>query len=808
MGMLWQDIRFAVRILVRSPAFTFTVVLILALGIGANTAIFSVINAVLLRPLPFEDPDRIVQILTRSDDPRRNSSYGRIGFTVCLLDFDQVQKRNHVFEGAGVVGGCEFVEYREDGPRKLLGARISAEFFPLLGVQPAWGRGFRPEEDQPGQDRVVILGYQYWKERYAADPGVIGKNVTFTDGTYTIIGVLPARLRFLEYGDLSEIFSWRVEESGVRDVSIWRPLAPTPQQLGPGSLNSRNHIMLARLRPGTTVAQAQAELSLIGSQLVQEYPRGMKRTLLPVSISERASAKVRPVLWILFGTVVLVLLIACANVANMLLARSLGRQRELAVRTALGAGRFRLIRQFLTESLVLSVLSGFFALLLAGWSLGVLRASLLSRMPRLSEIRSDGSVLCFALAVSLLTGAVIGLVPVLRLPELGLGGALKEGRSRHGALHRILLAAQVALTLMLLIGAGLLINSFHRLTTVDLGFDPTNVLTVGTKYDPAFKERVEQLPGVAKAAFGEPCLGRSSNQSKFDIVGQDVSVDGKYPEAKFAKISEDYFAVMGIPVLMGRIFTPEDHAEADRVAIVNQTIARRYFADTSPLGQILTCKDSGASFRVVGVVGDVRPSGFRSEVMPTVYLPFVQANWFNVNNDLIVRTSAGPETAMAALRRQFVAMNPLSAPPRIRTLDEQLADPVRPLRANMQLVGTFATLALILASVGVYGLMAFFVSQRTQEIGVRVALGARSIDVLKSVVGQGLKITLLGMGLGLVGALALTRVMASLLYDVSPTDPLTFAVVSLILLGVATLASYIPARRAARIDPMVALRYE
>ncbi len=808
METLSQDIRFAARILVRSPGFTFTVVLILALGIGANTAIFSVVNAVLLRPLPFEEPDRIVQVLTQFDDPRFRQAFGGAGPTLCLLDFDQVQKRNHVFERMAAIEQAQFLDCRQEQPRKVLGAEVSAAFFSLLGVRPVLGRDFRPEEDQPGQDQVVILGHQYWKERYSADPGIIGQNITFKEGVYTIIGVLPASLHFLEYGELSQVFSMVAEESESRDIDLWKPLAPTAEKLGPGSLNSFNSTVIARLRADITPEQAQAELTLIGKQLAQEYPRSLPRSLLPVPLSQRTSAKVRPVLYVLLGTVAVVLLIACANVANMLLARSLGRQREIAIRTALGAGRWRLVRQFLTEGALLSILGGWCAVLLTVWLLGLLRASLLSKMPRLSDIRVDGWVLCFALAVSILAGALIGLAPILRLPELGMGRALKEGRPLHGVLHRILLVSQVALTLMLLIGAGLMIKSFWRLTTVDLGFDPRHVLTLGTKYDVSLKERIEQLPGVQKAAFGEPCIWGGGMTERFDVVGRAVAVDGKYPEARLIKISEDYFTVLHIPLLTGRFFTPEDHADADRVAIINQTIARRYFPDTSPLGQVLTCKHGGESFRVVGVVGDVRPNGFRSEVRPTIYLPFVQVSWFSLNNNILIRTSGDPEAAYAAVRREFAALNPLSAPPRIRTLDEQLAGPIRPMRSNMQLLSLFGALALVLASAGIYGLMAFFVSQRTQEIGIRMALGATSIDVLRSVVGQGLRLTLLGTVIGLAGAVALTRVIASLLYDVSPTDPLTFVCVSLVLLGVAALASYLPARRAARIDPMVALRYE
>jgi putative ABC transport system permease protein len=506
MRALINDIKYAFRQLRKNPGFTSVAVLSLALGIGANTAIFSIVNAVLLRPLPFDNPDRLVQILTQFQDPRIHSGSSEPMYTLCLLDFDQTRKRNHVFEHMAAIEPAQFVEYGQNEPRKVLGAKVSAEFFPLLGVQPALGRLFRPEEDLPGQDQVVIWGHQYWKEHYGANPDIIGQNITLKQGTYTIIGILPPYLRFLEYGELSRVFSWMVKESEFRDVSIWKTLAPPPEKLGQGSLNSFNTSVIARLRSDTTLEQAQAELDVISKQLAQEYPRGLQRSLLPVSLPGQTFAKVQPVLWILMGTVAFVLLIACANVANMLLARSFGRQREIAIRTALGAGRLRLIRQFLTESLLLSLIGGFFALLLDIWLLGLLRASLLSKMPRLSDIRSDGSVLCFALTVSVLTGVMIGLVPILRLRELCTGLILKQGRSLHGILHRGLLVLEIALTLILLIGAGLMVKSFWRLTNVDLGFDPRNVITVGAKYDTSLKERIGQLPGVETAAFGEPCI--------------------------------------------------------------------------------------------------------------------------------------------------------------------------------------------------------------------------------------------------------------------------------------------------------------
>ncbi|OHB63202.1 MAG: hypothetical protein A2Y77_07760 [Planctomycetes bacterium RBG_13_62_9] len=819
MGTLWQDVRFAARMLIRSPGFTLVLVLILSLGLGANTAIFSVVNAVLLRPLPFPDPDRLVQILGRFEDPEMLRVMEQVSQAMGIsisgntrFDFREVQKRSHVFEHIVAMEQRSFVDVGGDEPVSVLGASVSGEFFTCLGIQTLLGRGFRPEEDQPGNDQVVILGHQYWKRHYGADPDIIGRSVAFKDGTYTVVGVLPPHFRFLEYGAVSDFFALSAKESGSEDIDVWKPLALAPEKSGANSLSSFGTLLFARLKSDVILDRAQAELSVISSQLTQEYKQRGQRSLRLTPVQERLAADIRPALSALLGTVVFVLLIACANVANMLLARSLGRQREVAIRTALGAGRLRLIRQFLTESILLSLIGGSCALLLTVWSLDLMRASLLSKMPRLSDIRVDGSVLCFALGVSMLTGALIGLAPILRLSRPGAGRALKEsglairGAAHRGALHRILLVSEVSLSLILLIGAGLMIKSFWRLTHVDLGFDPKNVLVVDKGFDAPLMDRVRQLPGVEMVAVGGPCVSPGGAYEGFSIAGRDTSAGVKEPEAKCVRVTEDFFAALRIPLLAGRVFTTNDHADAERVAIINETIARHYFADASPLGQMLTCK--GKSCRIIGVVADVRPHGLRSDVMPMIYIPFPQADWIRSSVDFIVRTRDNLETMRTPIRRECLAMNPLSPAPRMATLDELLAGPVAPMRLNMQLLSLFGALALILASVGVYGLMAFFVSQRTQEIGIRMALGARSADVLRSVVGQGFRLTLVGTGIGLAGALALTRVIASLLYDVSPTDPLTFALVSLVLIGVAALASYLPARRAAGIDPMVALRYE
>jgi putative ABC transport system permease protein len=805
MKMIWHDIRYGVRMLVKKPGFTVIVILILAIGIGVNTVIFSVVNAVMLRPLPFANPGRVVQILTQfkegSKDPYNNIS-----------DCIEIQKRNHVFEKVAAISPAYFLDMSSEEPRGIGVARVPASFFSLLGVQPFLGRGFLPEEELPGHDHVVVLSHKYWTEHYSANEDILGQDITLQEGTwtrdgmtfkagvYTIVGVMPADF-------------WCLDQR-----SLWVPLVLTAEQLS-RSATSRDTYLIARLRPNVRLEQAQAEINVIGRQLMQERPRvHAGHSFLLVLPQEHLVADVRYTLWVLLGIVGFVLAIVCANVGNMFLARSLGRQREMAVRLALGARRLRLIRQYLTESLLLSLVGGLCGLFLTVFSLGLIKAVLPYDMPRVNEIRIDGCVLSFTMAVSILVGILIGFVPVLRIKDMDTKRILQRSNLavRGGALNRGLLVSEIALSLVLLIGAGLMIRSFWRLTSLDLGFDPKNVLVADVDprdsifpepqlYFPALLDQVRRVSGVQMAALGDLPLFGSRSQNSFSIPGREVSSDGQGPSADVITIDEGYFRALRIALLQGRFLAENDRPDSEPVIVINKAFARRYFPNVSAVSQTITCWEK--TWRIIGIVADVRPKGFRSDIAPTMYFSYRQTSRLSQLR-LIVRTDCEPLSVLKSIRRALITLTPHRPVAQIRTIKEILRKRVAPMRFNMQLLSIFAGLALVIAAMGVYGLMAFFVSQRTQEIGIRMALGARSSDVLRSILREGFKLTLIGLAIGMSGAFAATRILHSLLYDISPVDTVTFVSMSLFLAGVAILASYIPARRAARIDPMEALRYE
>ncbi|HYY56574.1 MAG TPA: ABC transporter permease [Pyrinomonadaceae bacterium] len=811
MGTLWQDLRYGLRTLSKTPGFTLAAVLALALGIGANSAIFSVANAVLLKPLPYSEPERLVMIWGDLFKP----GLDEIGASA--PEFNDYREQGHVFESLACYTEGGFNLSGEGEPERISGAYVSADLFPLLGVGPTLGRTFAVEEDQPGRDQVVVLSHSLWQRRFAADRSIVGKTVGINGKSMTVVGVMPSAFQFPD-----------------REVEIWKPLALDAEDRSEQSRGSHYLNVIARLKPGVSVEQAQAEIKGIAERIRQQHPdqydNGFGAKI--VSRHEQVVGPIRPVLLILLGTVGFVLLIACANVANLLFARAATREREMAIRTALGAGRWRIVRQLLTESLLLSLAGGAGGLLLALWGVDLLVALAPVDIPRLSEVRLDGRVLGFTLLVSLLTGGLFGLAPALRLSKPDLQESLKDGARgagegfRRQRMRNLLVVSEVALSLVLLIGAGLMIRSFLQVQKISPGFNPDRVLTMRlslpqSKYAEAKQQRaffeqltarVSALPGVESVgAVNFLPMSKSGNMWSFAIEGRGNAVG---PNLHFRMISPDYFRTLSIPLDRGRQFTEQDREGAPPVAVINETMARTFFPGEDPLGKRIKLASMTSPFpwlAVVGVVGDVKHYGLDEETKPELYVSYLQPLLPNFNVSslfLAVRTTAEPAGLAAAVRREVAVLDKDQPVADIKTMEERLSESVAPRRFNMLLLAIFAALALILAAVGIYGVMSYSVTQRTHEIGVRMALGAQGSDVLRLVVGQGMILALAGVALGLLGAFALTRVMKTLLFNVSASDPLTFAGVAFVLSAVALLACLIPARRATRVDPMEALRYE
>ena len=813
MTQFLQDLRFAGRTLLKSRGFTLAALLTLALGIGANSAIFSVINAVMLQPLPYPEPGRLVVMWGTDNRPLdalmqpAAKQLPRNKTLVISSLIERWRELNASFENVAYYRGWIFSLTGAGEPERILAGLVSASFFATLKVAPALGRTFLREEQEPGKDRVVVLGHGLWQRRFAADPGIIGRTITLDGVSHTVLGVLPAGFQvMLPY------------MGGA--VDLWAPISHnfTPK--------TRWEVCTAigRLKPGVHIRQAQAEMDTISKRLETENRRNVGRGVNLVPLDEQIVGEIRPALLILFGAVGCVLLIGCANLANLMLARTAARHKEIAVRTVLGAGRTRLVRQLLTESVLLALAGGALGLLLSSWIVRLIVVLHPGHIPRLAEVHADTRVFAFCLAISILTGIVFGLLPAWQFSKPDVNQALKEGGGRAGGGSRsrhwrnVLVAAEVALALVLLTGAGLLLRSFILMKAVDPGFLPENLLAMSitlpesTYREPqqrvAFVERVLErvrgLPAVQHAAFSNslPMASGFSLTMDFTIEGRQTT--GERLSVFVRAVTADYFRTLGIALLKGRFFTEADSSRADAV-IINQAMARRYWGQQDPVGQRLNFEGK-KSREIIGVVADVKNLGLESGTGMETYMPFSEAAYPYLG--LAVRTASDPMRVAAAIRSEVQAVDrnlPLAS---VMSMQQILNARVARPRFNLVLLGSFAGVALLLAAVGIYGVISYSVTQRTHEIGVRMAMGAQPADVLRQVAGHGMLPVLAGVLIGLGMSLAATRLLTSFLFGIRPNDATTFAGVSLLVVAVAFLASYFPARRATRVDPLDALRYE
>ncbi len=805
MHTLWQDLRYGARMLLKQPGFTLIAALTLALGIGANTAIFSVVNAALLRPLPFKEPERLIMI--------RETKLPQFSeFAVATGNFMEWVKQNTTFER--LVGTRPVTVNLADpgNPELLKGLGVTSGFCAMLGVQPQLGRDFLPEEAQPGRNNVVLLSHQLWRRRFGGDPGIVNQTIPLDGQSHTVIGVMPAGFQFLG-----------------RENEVWTLIALTAQDAQNHGGHSLSRV-IGQLKTGVSLDQARADLSAIEGRLAAQFPSVQGWNVRLWSLLEFTVRSVKPALLMLLVAVAFVLLIACVNVANLSLARATTRQKEIALRTALGASRARIVRQLLTESVLLSLVGGALGLLLAKWGTDFLLRLAPADLPRLSDVALDGVALAFTAAITLLTGVIFGLVPALQASKPNLNEVMKDaGRgSTEGGRRQwtrgALVTLEVASALVLLVGASLLIRSFWRLQKVDPGFRTGAALTMKIslprrKYtgDPqvvAFYQQLLEnlitLPGMQ--AVGATSLVPVSDDDfviSFEAEDQPPLPTGAMQSANYFSISADYFKTMGIPLLRGRYINEGDTADAPHVAVINESLAKKIFPNQDPVGKRITFDDRKKKpdwYEVVGVVGDVKNYGLDQSTTMQIYEPFTQQPFRSMS--LVARAAGDPAAMTAAIRNVVLSLDKEQPVANVVTLDQLLTVSVAQRRFSMLLLGVFAAAALLLASVGIYGVLSYAVTQRTNEIGIRMALGARSRDVVRLVVGQGMKLVGAGVGLGLAGALLLTRLMTALLFEVSATDPVTFVSITLLLACVATLACWIPARRAAKLDPMVALRSE
>lgn len=816
-----RDLRFALRQLLKHRGFTAIAVLTLALAIGATTAVLSLVNALLVRPLPYREPQQLVLLLQHF----KSQNLERI--PVSPPEFVDYERRAHSFEKLGAFSYTNFNLAGEDRPERVAGATVTAGVLPLLGVSPIKGRFFEPEECTLGRDNVVIISARLWQRRFNSDPQIIGTKLLLNGKTFTVVGVMPASfdfpLQLFNLGNGAQ-FGGRAE--------IWQPLAFTDDQMK--ARFSRSFWIIGRLAPGISVAQAQAEIETINAQMRREHPDNYMQDNSfggdVWSLQNLAVAGMRPALLILLGAVFLVLLIACANLTTMLLARAAAREREIAIRVALGASRLRLLKQVFTESVLLALIGGAVGVVLALWGVELLKIIGAQTVPRLGEVNVDLAVLGVTLAICVGTGIIFGLAPGLASGRPELTEALKEGGrsstqgTRRNRLRNGLVIAEVALALVLLSGAGLLIKSFVRLQNVNPGFNPRHALTFEislpkmqypddasiVRFNNEAQRRIAALPGVQAAGFSTilPLAGTNSDWS-FAIEGQPSNGNSPSPDEEKRQVSPDYFPALETPLIKGRFFTHADKADAPLVMIVNQAFAKKFWPNQDALGRRVTFGDPKKDpkwITVVGVVGDIRHFGLDVDPKPEMYVPFAQQAYFTTI--YVVRSNHDPPSLLQAIRREIQAIDSAIAVANVRTFENVIADSVAPRRLSVVLLGVFAGVAVLLASVGIYGVMSFLVVQRTQEIGVRMALGAQRSDVLKLILGRSLKLISVGAAIGLVVALTSTSMLQALLYNVSAFDTLTFVLVTILLAAVALAASYLPAMRATKADPMAALHAE
>ncbi|HEX8072780.1 MAG TPA: ABC transporter permease [Pyrinomonadaceae bacterium] len=813
MGTLWPDVRYGARVLWQRPGFTAVTVLTLALGIGANTAIFSLVRAVLLRPLNYPEPEQLVMVW------EEERAIGAERETPAPANYADWKTQSQSFADMAAIDQRVYNLTGDGEPERVFGFGVTANFFPLLGARAALGRVFTTEEDRPDAAKVVVLSHGFWQSRYGGDAAVLGRNVLLNGEPHTVVGVMPADFQFER-----------------PDVQLWTPVAFTPEQLARRGLHYLE--VLARLKPGVTVAQANADVQALMQRVAAAYPddaMGVSANVIP--LHEQLAGDVRRPFTVLLVAVALVLLIACANVAGVLLSRAAARQREIAVRAALGASRWRIVRQLLTESVLLGVLGGTGGALLALWTFSFLQQMIPPGLRAATTLKLDLPVLGFTLAVSLVAGVIFGLAPALAAARTELNEALKQGGGRgvFGMAQRRLrgafVVAQVALALVLLIGAGLLLQTLYKLRGQYADLRPEHVLTartqlMGERYRThaqrvAFFDqvlaRVAHLPGVVAAGYttAAPLL-QKGGANGLVLEGREADPNAAW-NANHRQVSADYFRAIGLALREGRGFDERDDERAVPVAVINETMARAYWPGESALGKRFKVGEQTGQppknpwLTIVGVVADVRQMGADAPVKAEMYVPYRQTEPYGgmfPPRDLVVRTAGDPVALVAAVRNAVHEVDAYQPLANVRTMSEVLSRETAQRRLGMVLLAAFAVLALLLAALGIYGVLSFFVVQHTPEIGVRMALGAQTADVLRLVIGKGMRLALAGVGLGLAGAFALTRLLRNQLFGVQPADPLTFTLIALLLTAVALLACYLPARRATRVDPMVALRYE